>query len=260
MKLMLIRQWVDICGTLLFFTTARPRPDIAAVDPASRRCRLSMATRQQKTRQPLSAAKPLYIAGLNLLVGVGLTIAPAMAQEAADSAVHDTATSWNLTAPTVVSKGQTHVSREGEFTRDFILESKATAVDQTGAVVPAGTFKLVLSAFSPAYDQRGQKKGSWYVGGKWFLTDSSLAPSDGSPSARHRAGEMSGQIKAELTFNPFVTQKNWTAKVWLPMTRIAPAAQAASSQPARGEGALTLDDKREGKFSLNLKLWPTMQH
>ncbi len=234
MKLMLIRQWVDICGTLLFFTTTRPRPDIAA--------------------------KPLYLAGLQLLAGFGLTIAPAMAQETAESAIHDATTSWNLTAPTIVSKGQPYVSREGEFTRDFILESKATAVDQTGAVVPAGTLKLVLSAFSPAYDQRGQKKGSWYVGGKWFLTDSSLAPSDGSPSARHRAGEMSGQIKAELAFNPFVTQKNWTAKAWLPMTRIAPAAQAASSQPARGEGVLTLDDRREGKFSLNLKLWPTMQH
>lgn len=259
MKLMLIRHWADICGTLLLSVTASPCPPMVAVASA-RRTDHPGAPSLPKARQLRSGTIPLYIAGLQLLAGFGLAIAPAVAQETTESSVHDTSVSWNLTALKVVSKGETQRLREGEFTRDFILESKATAVDSTGAVVPAGTLKLVLSAFSPAYDQRGQKKGSWYVGGKWFLTDSTLAPSDGSPSARHRAGEMSGQIKAELAFNPFVTQKNWTAKVWLPMTRIAPAAQAASSQPARGEGALTLDDKREGKFSLNLKLWPTMQH
>lgn len=256
MKLMLIRHWADMCGMLLLSMTAIPRPGMVAADLPCRASRASKVHNRQR-HQPSFATKPLYIAGLQLLAGFSLSIAPAMALEAPESTTLDSTMTWNLTEAKVISKGQVEVLREGEFTHDFILESKVTAINPSGSVVPGGTLRLVLSAFSPAYDQRGQKKGAWYVGGLWTLTDSTISP---STDGKHRAGEMSGRIKAELTFNPFVTPKNWTANLWLPMTRIAPAAQAASSQPARGEGALTLDDKREGKLSLTLRLWPTMQH
>lgn len=195
-------------------------------------------------------------AGL-LLVVAGMQPVPVMALEPGEMPRFDSAESWNLTGATVVNKGQTDTLAEGKFAHDFILEAKATATNPAGSLVPAGTFRLVLSAYSPASDQRGQKKGVWYMHGKWTLTDdNATAPGNRGP----RAGVISGQISAELAFNPVATQKNWTAKVRLPITKIVPVAQADTMQLASGEGVLALGNKYEGKLSLNLRLRPLMQY
>lgn len=235
MKQMLIRQRVDLCETVLSIG--------AALNP-------------WKLYHQSFAGKPLYVAGLQLLAGFVLSTASVMAQEPAETPRLDNAMSWNLTGTTVVDKGQIDTMAEGKFAHDFVIESKATAANPAGSAVPAGTFKLDLSAFSPASDQHGQKKGIWYVRGKWTLTDSN-APVVGY--GRHRPGAISGQIYAELAFNPVVTQKNWTAKVRLPVARIASVVQAGGSQLASGEGVLTMDSKRDGTMSLNLKLRPLVQ-
>lgn len=246
MKLMLIRQWTDMSEILLSAMAPFSCPAMEVGETLNRK---------KLSHQPFGA-RPYYVMGLQLLAGLGLSTASAMAQEIAEPPRLDNAVSWNLTDTIVVSKGQVDVMKEGEFAHDLIIESKATATNPSGSVIPAGTFKLVMSAFSPAYDQRGQKQGIWYVWGKWTLTDVKASPSG---NGKQRAGEISGQISAELAFNPVVTPKNWTAKIRLPMTRNAPVSQAGS-QPARGEGALTMDSKREGNMSLNLRLWPQMQY
>jgi len=256
MKLSLGHQWVDICQVVLIAMAIFSRFGMVAFDLPRRAYNVGNVLKPRKVRHSSFAVKPFYVMGLQLLAGLGLSTASAMAQEPAEMAKLDNAMTWNLTGTTIVNKGQVDVLKEGEFAHDFILEAKATATNPSGSVVPAGTFKLVLSAFSPAYDQRGQKKGIWYVRGKWILTDSNIPQSQ---NARQQAGQISGQINAELTFNPVVTQQNWTAKVRLPMTRIAPVSRTASSQPAMGEGVLTMDSKREGSMLLNLKLWPQMQ-
>ncbi len=257
MKLMLSHQLVDLCQVALIAISAISRRGAAALDKVRCVTRAGEALNLRNIHQQSSFGKPLCIMGIQLLAGLGLTTAAAMAQESAEAPKLDSAMTWNLTGTTVVSKGKVELLREGEFAHDFIIESKASATDAAGSVVPSGTFKLVMSAFSPAYDQHGQKKGAWYVWGKWTLTDGKVTSAG---AGKHRAGEISGQLSAELDFNPVATTKNWTAKVRLPMTRIASVAQAGSSQPARGEGALTMDSKREGNMSLNLRLWPQMQH
>ncbi|HET7832271.1 MAG TPA: hypothetical protein VFK88_04830, partial [Gallionella sp.] len=201
-----------------------------------------------------AGARLVAAAGL-LLALAGLHPAPAVAQEAGEAPKYGNAESWNLTSATVVDKGQTS-NIEGKLVQNFTLEAKATATNQADSLVPAGTFRLVMSAFSPASDQRGQKKGVWYVHGKWTLTD------EKAPAAGHagpQAGVISGQINAELPFNPIATPKDWVGKIRLPIARIVPVGQTGTMQLSRGgEGTLALDSKREGKLSLNLRLQPVM--
>ncbi len=204
--------------------------------------------------RPAGISGRLFATAGLLLMLAGLQPAPVMAQEAGDSPRYENAQSWNLTSVTVADKGQSVNLAEGKLAQNFTLEAKATATNQTGSLVPAGTFRLVMSSFAPSSDQRGQKKGIWYVHGKWTLTD------EKAPQAGHagpQAGVISGQISAELPFNPVTTSRNWTAKVRLPITKIVPVGQTGTMQLSRGgDGTLELDSKHEGKLSLNLRLQP----
>ncbi len=199
-------------------------------------------------------AKSAAAAGLLMLAGFGA--APVMAQEAGEAPKYENVQSWNLTSATVADKGQSVNLAEGKLTQNFTLEAKAAATNPTGSLVPAGTFRLVMSAYSPSSDQRGQKKGVWYVHGKWTLTD------EKAPQAGHagpQAGVISGQISTELPFNPVTAPKAWAAKVRLPIARIVPVGQTGTMQLSRGgDGTLELDSKHEGKLTLNPRLQSVM--
>lgn len=236
--------------------TALCRFVMLAVGISNRLFRIGKFPTSSKIFHQSFAAKSFCAAGL-LWAAAGAASMPVMAQEAAETPRFDNAAAWNLTSATIVNKGQLDALTEGKFARDFILEAKATATNPAGSLVPAGTFRLVLSAFSPASDQHGRKKDVWYVQGKWTLTDDN-APGAGNSGSR--AGVISGQIAAELAFNPVITKENWTAKVRLPITRIAPAAQTGSNQLAKGDGALMVDSKHEGRLSLNLSLRPLVPY
>jgi len=260
---MLVRHWMEMCGMLQLAVAAIARHPWATVDSMRQLSGVGATQVAGAALEPVGADKPVSMLGLRLLAGVGLSTASAVALastsvQQSPVAAFENIANWTFSDTKVVSKGSVDYMTEGEFTRDFILESKVTATSKAGSVVPDGTLKLVLSAFSPAYDQHGRRKGAWYVWGKWTLTDSHITHS--SRTGRQNTGEISGRLSAELDFNPIVTQKNWTAKIRLPMTRIAPVSEAGSSQPARGEGALIMDNMRGGTISLNLKLWPKMQH
>lgn len=195
---------------------------------------------------------------LPIVVAVGLLLAITATALAAPSAQRGSPwtpdqAAWDLTKLKVVDPGQTldlPADKEtgfpgGTLTSGYILE--ATAKARGGPLVPSGTFRLTLSAFSPNADMPGQRAGWWSITGDWTLVDQS--GNSQALKARHNPFKVAGKVSSELEFNPLVQAGSWSARAVLPMS-------IAAGRWARGEGVFTLVSNAQGTLQLNLKLWP----
>lgn len=177
--------------------------------------------------------------------------------EAARPVITDDVVIWDLTQTVVVSAGQTITIPAdnsgfpgGVLTEGYVLESKAKS--KSGKLVPEGTFRLTLSAFTPARDYGEQKAGIWYVQGEWTVIDKNADADPEAKKSRHNRYKVEGRIQTELLFNPAERMAGWSSEAMVPMS-------IAAGQWARGSnGVLTLNSQLEGDLYLTLKLWPVM--
>jgi hypothetical protein len=170
-----------------------------------------------------------------------------MVQAAKPQLVEETVI-WNLSKTTVVEPGDTFATEDGVVTAGYTIEAKAEA--KSGSLVPEGTFRSIMTVFSPNRDMPGLRAGMWYVQGTWTITKKNA--SSASLKARHNPDVASGSISAELPFNPAENRSGWSALASLPMS-------PAAGKWARGKGSLTLDSRLEGDMLLNLTLWPEVR-
>lgn len=168
---------------------------------------------------------------------------------AGDSVVPESVT-WGLSKITVVDPGQTVYSDEGVLTQGYTLEAKSKTKD--GKLIPEGTFRLTLTAFSPAAPMMGQEPGVWYVKGKWTVIDKYALDDE-----KHSRGVVSGYVGAELGFNPALDQLAWTAPADLPMSTVTQVT-TDGLQWAYGDGVLMLDPTAEGELQLDLMVYPVL--
>lgn len=155
---------------------------------------------------------------------------------------------WQISDPQVVDPGQTFETEAGTLTSGYIMEAAATAVE--GDIMRDGVFRLTMSVFAPAKDLPGQEAGLWYVEGKWTLTRKNANPV--TVKVRHNPDLITGNMKAELTFDPLAAPQNWSALAWLPMS-------PAAGRWAKGDGSLSLNSQFEGDLFLAVELWPEQQ-
>lgn len=123
---------------------------------------------------------------------------------------------WELTKTEVVAPGQTTELDEGSFTQGYILEAKARSKEDN--VVPEGTFRLTMDAFSPVSDMDGQRVGFWYVRGHWTITKKDADPD--TLKVKHNPDTAEGMLIAEVPFDP-TGAGNWTGKADIQMALVA---------------------------------------
>lgn len=152
---------------------------------------------------------------------------------------------WEISKATVVDPGSFEEMDEGQFFKGYTIEAKAKAKHNN--VVPEGTFRLTLDAFSPNEDMGSQKAGFWYVQGHWTITKKNAPQNE--LKVKHNPNKAEGFLIAELAANPVTTNGNWTGKAALPMV-------LAAGRWSRGEGTLTFGDNLEGDLFLKLDRWP----
>lgn len=93
--------------------------------------------------------------------------------------------SWRLSGATEVEHGSTVDADEGTLTSGRVIECQACTDDGQ-----KGTVRWNLYAFSPAYDQDGQKAGLWYLKGDWTLT----IPATATEPEQVRSGTVWGRF------------------------------------------------------------------
>ncbi len=154
---------------------------------------------------------------------------------------------WKLSKAQVVDPGQTTATQEGTLTTGYTIEATAKSKEK---LVPEGTFRLTLSAFSPSKDMPGQKVGRWYVVGKWSITDKNAKPD--SDKLRHTPDVLKGDLQADLTFNPAASPGNFSALARFPMSLIG-------GRWGKGEGTFSVNGQLEGDLFMALERWPETQ-
>lgn len=174
---------------------------------------------------------------------------------AADPSVPGSKLEWKLNGLHAIERGQLTKLPEGVLLQGHILEADATSDNPT--VIAEGKLRLELSVFSPKSSQHGQKKGFWYVRGKWSLIDA-RAP-QAPAGSRVLPGVLAGSVLAELPFNPTETSKAWEARLRLPVSTMVSVDSSLdptqTRHKARGEGELRLNGKAEGSATLSFAMW-----
>lgn len=159
------------------------------------------------------------------------------------------AASWTLGTPSVVSSGTEQQMPEGRFIQDYVLETSASSDDV--ALIPQATLRLELSLFSPNANRGVQKKGHWYVTGKWVLKDANNADGSVKPST------LGGLINTDLSFNPAVdATQPWAAATQVPFATFVGAEDSGTGQKIRGDGKISLGASPASTLSLQLKVFP----
>jgi len=178
----------------------------------------------------------------------------AVLAQAADPEIPGSVQEWKLSEANVVSTGQKVTMREGTLIRGHVIELKAAS--ESHDVVANGKLRLELSLFTPKSSQHGQKKGFWYVRGKWQLIDDTSK--DAIEGSRVHPGVIEGSVQAELASSP-AEGKAWGAQLRLPVSTVVAVDAAVSPEKknhkARGEGMLRLDGKSGGEMSLRFAMW-----
>jgi len=194
--------------------------------------------------------KKIFIA---LALGMVFLLVAVSVQAARPNPAKETV-SWRLSGASIVDPGQTVELPADEqvgfpggiLTTGYTIEAKASS--NHGNIIPEGTFRLTLSAFTPNQDMEGQPAGAWYIEGNWTIVDKNA--SKDALKARHNPFTFEGKVRAELPFNPALEKNAWSAKAFVPMSLTA-------GQWTQGkEGILTLDSKNEGDLTLNIELRP----
>lgn len=174
---------------------------------------------------------------------------------AADPGIPGSRLEWKLSGVHLVDKGREAKLPEGSLISDYVIEADASSDNQ--AVVANGKLRLQLSLFSPKQSQHGQKKGFWYVRGKWMLSDTN-AP-EAAAGSRVLPGRIGGSVLAELPASPAELGKAWSARLTVPITTMLSVDPAQDSEQARhkarGEGELKLDGKAGGGMTLSFAMW-----
>lgn len=155
---------------------------------------------------------------------------------------------WRLTGVRVTNPGQVIAMDEGQFIQGLVLE--ATATWPGNELVAEGTFRLTYDVFTPSRDLLAQKAGANYVQGSWTITRKGASLE--SAAARHSPDVVSGTIQAELSFNPALVERNWSALATLPMS-------PAAGRWAKGKGSFSLDGRGGGELLLGTIQWPEIQ-
>jgi hypothetical protein len=155
---------------------------------------------------------------------------------------------WELTDIQVIDEGELVALQEGNFTKDVVIEARATA--SNGRILPSGVFQMTFSAFTPFAEMNQQKPGFWYVQGYWSVTKDN--PDREAMRSRHNSEMLEGDILAEVPFDPTADSINWTALARLTMTLMA-------GNWANGEGTLTMNQDNTGSLFLDLTTWPDMR-
>jgi hypothetical protein len=149
------------------------------------------------------------------------------------------AASWSVGRLEVVSKGHTRQLAEGTLVEGYVLRAAATA--RPGAPVSDGVLVLRLTSFFPAKDLPHQPRGLYYVKGTWRL----VAEGGVAPGIRHAPGLLEGLVTAALPTDPTAGGGGFTLGA-----RVAPG----SSRAVRaGDGALTVNERREAELVLTLR-------
>lgn len=147
---------------------------------------------------------------------------------------------WQLSDTKVVSRGTLATAPEGKIRTGIKITGKAVS-SIPGAIFSEGVFNIVMTAFIPNEDMAGQKKGSWYIRGKWTITATGADPADLKP--RYNPYSMTGLLSTSLPFDPSVENGNMVAQVTLqrggtrPRTGRMPA--GSYSGKSNFEGKLT---------------------
>ncbi|MDH4230570.1 MAG: hypothetical protein OEW04_00900 [Nitrospirota bacterium] len=179
---------------------------------------------------------------------LGLTISspfPSTAKSLPDSITYS-AFDWQISNAQVVDPGKTMTNNKGTLTKGYIIEAAADAVSPD-APIKKGTLRITMSAFLPAKDMPGQKAGTWYVQGKWSITDENASETE--KKARHSEGVVRGDLFATSNFNPCASQGALSARVLFPMS-------LNGRVWARGEGTFTGNEMFEGTIQMDAALWP----
>ncbi len=155
---------------------------------------------------------------------------------------------WQLDNIEVIDQGEMVNLEEGTFTKDVVIEARATA--SNGRMLPDGVFQMTFSAFTPFAEMGKQKPGFWYVQGSWTITKDN-ADLD-AMTAQHNSEQFQGDILAEVPFDPAAQLSNWTALARLTTTLVG-------ENWADGEGTLTLHRDNTGSLFLDLTTMPDMR-
>lgn len=156
---------------------------------------------------------------------------------------------WTLGSASVLNAGTTQNLAEGSFVKDHVFEATAISTDQD--FIPQGKLRLMISVFAPKTDLGEQKKGNWYVTGKWELLDDNA---DTSGNIRNQPGKISGLFTTELTFDPISSTRVLDVETKLPFANFIAVGEQGAGQKLRGEGSLSFGVGHAGKLSLQLKL------
>jgi hypothetical protein len=199
---------------------------------------------------------------LSIGLAAALTLSLSPAQVQAKQPGGEELVLWELKQTKITDPGKTvNVPPDkktgfpgGVLTTGFTIEAKAKS--KSDLLVPEGTFRLTLSAFSPAADMPAQRAGFWYIQGKWTLVDKNAdkAADKKAAKARHNLYTMEGRVHSALPFNPALEQgRNMSMKASVPMS-------PAAGQWVRGKkGVLTLNAGLEGEIQLPLTLGPEIR-
>ncbi len=155
---------------------------------------------------------------------------------------------WQLDNIEVIDQGEMVNLVEGNFTKDVVVEARATA--SNGRMLPNGVFQMTFSTFTPFAEMGKQKPGFWYVQGSWTITKDNANPD--AMTAQHNSEQLQGDILAEVPFDPAAQLSNWTALARLTMTLVG-------ENWADGEGTLTLNRDNTGSLFLDLTTMPDMR-
>ena len=179
---------------------------------------------------------------LAVFTGGGIAAAP----DKKAPGIVETTFGWQLSGAKVVNQGKTKTVKPGVITRDYTVEATATSTTPS-TPVRKGTFRVKLSAFSPAADMPGQKAGMWYVQGKWRIADDKATKKE--KDTRHGPAVIDGIIRAELAFNPAAAAGDMTAAIDMPSS---PAAGVWTV----GKGLFTGNERFEGALEVSAAVWP----
>lgn len=155
---------------------------------------------------------------------------------------------WEISKAEVINAGETTVTKEGTFLKNYVVQAKAKAKNNN--IVPEGTVVFTLSAFKPNRELPGQNPDTWYVQGEWVITKKDATQE--SADARYSADKAYGKIKTEMVFNPLTEPGNWSSLAWVPMSPTA-------GRWSKGKGSLTLNGQFEGDLMLELFQLPEVQ-
>lgn len=196
---------------------------------------MTWSTMSRRTPTRSTAAAHLVLrTGRLALFAAALALVGGRARAAESTA------SWAIGPLEVVSQGRPKRMAEGTFVDGYTL--KATATARAGAPVGDGTLVIQLTSFFPAKDLPRQPKGLHYVKGIWRL----FAKGTADPGARRGGREvLHGDLTAALPADPTAGGGGFTLR-----TRLAPR---STPGVRAGEGALTVNDRREAELTLTLR-------